>query len=1257
MQPGATQACAGREPELRELTALYETASRTGERIAWLVGPSGVGKSRIVQEFRGRVRLDGGIVLDGSAAPGRTFGPFESIVEQALRFLAEVGAETTADLSDLGCRDGCHRFWHQHATSGHEPAAPPVGLTNFQTDTDAHERRARFFDALRGVLVDVARVRPPVVLLHDLERADGGTLELLHFLLDSSAGSALGLDGESPLRALFVATLREGCDVRPALAELIDHPSSSSIHVRTLDADGVRALLQSPEIVSRVLARTGGLPEAIDSLLDAAPPTPEERLRRQLLAFSQGTRALLEVVAVLDRPSEIETLCRIGGIELEPRSRQEFARTELLARTIVDGAMLFAFARASDRERAVSLLDESRLAELHAAASRHFEELGELDLAATHALEAGLLEAAGPLALEASYAIASRHAHHEAAAFLEPFIAGSSADVALDLHVRTAVLYRTAGDYTKAIEHARLAQQSSSANLELRRLGHLLMLAGEHREAAEKLELALTHAKEQNDEYAIVESEALLAELHYLRAAYDTARSYAERVLAGPHEKLATTLRIYARNTLGKVHLAQRSRSEAARFFEQNRLDASAAGLGHQEAQALTNLGVAALSANDLATAERFFEQGIEVALASGDVRDHAVCTENLAVLAHVQQQWSDALERYQAAINAFKRIGDRTMLVRASNNLGELYLSLGDSARARLMCEYGTHVGGATIPASITAESLLLRAQIEAAFGNSTSANAAFEGALAILMRIGSHRVAEVHCELATLAIQDGRIDHARGHLAHIDSASPKVSARAASARAALARAAGQPAKELSIAALEEASRTGDRAIEFAASMLHARVCLESHDARGAMAALERARVLDRALSANVPSEFTQSWQASPPRKELAELERAIQSAVSSDGRRASWLPAAPESPRANDAGDRLANRFPAIAGRSPQILSVLSILERIAPSDTTVLIRGESGTGKELVAEALHVNSARRDKPFVKVNCAALVETLLLSELFGHERGAFTGATARRKGRFELADGGTLFLDEIGDISQKTQVSLLRVLQEREFERVGGTQPIKVDVRIVCATHRDLEGMVKRGEFREDLYYRLRGVQVETPALRSRIADLPIVVESILARIAKERNEPVRSLTSGALALLARHRWPGNVRELENVLRSATIFADGAVLGEHDFAAFVESFDLAPALAEPEPMLAEGTNSPSLSPDMNEIELAYSRIRDGQISLFDMKKNLERECILKALHETRGNITRAAQLLGMKRPRLSQLVKEFGVQVAGEE
>jgi DNA-binding NtrC family response regulator len=240
----------------------------------------------------------------------------------------------------------------------------------------------------------------------------------------------------------------------------------------------------------------------------------------------------------------------------------------------------------------------------------------------------------------------------------------------------------------------------------------------------------------------------------------------------------------------------------------------------------------------------------------------------------------------------------------------------------------------------------------------------------------------------------------------------------------------------------------------------------------------------------------------------------------------------------------------FDNIVGSSPEMQQVFKSVAQIAPSRATVLITGESGTGKELVAAAIHHRSPRAAGPFVRLHCAALAETLLESELFGHERGAFTGADKRREGRFEQASGGTLFLDEIGEISLATQVKLLRVLQEREFERVGGNQTVRVDVRVIAATNRDLKALVAAGRFREDLYYRLNVINLTLPTLRERSSDIPALAMHFLKRYAEESGKQIKTFSDAALALLAHHAWPGNVRELENVVERAVVLAEGEII-----------------------------------------------------------------------------------------------------------
>ena len=317
----------------------------------------------------------------------------------------------------------------------------------------------------------------------------------------------------------------------------------------------------------------------------------------------------------------------------------------------------------------------------------------------------------------------------------------------------------------------------------------------------------------------------------------------------------------------------------------------------------------------------------------------------------------------------------------------------------------------------------------------------------------------------------------------------------------------------------------------------------------------------------------------------------------------------------------ERLGERFDfsSIIGRSRPMRELFETLALVAPSDATVLITGESGTGKELVANAIHQNSPRRDKPFVKVNCAALHENLLESELFGHERGAFTGATAQRKGRFELAHGGTLFLDEIGDMSPATQAKVLRVLQEGEFERLGGSRTLKVDVRVIAATHRDLEAMVAEGAFRQDLYYRLSVVPVHLPPLRDRPEDIPLLAEHFLRIYAEKNRKAVAGFTPEAMDLLVRHPWPGNVRELQNAVERAVILC----LGER-----VTPRELPPAL---QGAAAAAPQAP---------------IPAGPRTL----KDAERELILRTLEQTGGNRTRAAQILGISRQTLINKLKEYG-------
>jgi DNA-binding NtrC family response regulator len=317
----------------------------------------------------------------------------------------------------------------------------------------------------------------------------------------------------------------------------------------------------------------------------------------------------------------------------------------------------------------------------------------------------------------------------------------------------------------------------------------------------------------------------------------------------------------------------------------------------------------------------------------------------------------------------------------------------------------------------------------------------------------------------------------------------------------------------------------------------------------------------------------------------------------------------------------------FGAIVGESDALAQVLARVEQVAPTISTVLLRGETGTGKEMVARAIHLNSERSSRPFIAVNCAALPSELLESELFGHEKGAFTGAVSQRKGRFELAEGGTIFLDEIGDLPMEVQVKLLRVLQEREIDRVGGTCPIKVDVRIISATNRDIEQLVEAGKFREDLYYRLNVFPIELPPLRARGSDILLLAEHFLEKFLRLNHRGPSRISEDAGAALMAHSWPGNVRELQNIIERAAIVAASDALSAEDL-----DFGKRPRAAEAPPAASGSATSSGRGRPLR------ARLQEE-----------ERSSILRAVEGSGGNIAAAARALGINRSTLYFRIKKL--------
>nr|HID58492.1 sigma-54-dependent Fis family transcriptional regulator [Desulfobacterales bacterium] len=315
---------------------------------------------------------------------------------------------------------------------------------------------------------------------------------------------------------------------------------------------------------------------------------------------------------------------------------------------------------------------------------------------------------------------------------------------------------------------------------------------------------------------------------------------------------------------------------------------------------------------------------------------------------------------------------------------------------------------------------------------------------------------------------------------------------------------------------------------------------------------------------------------------------------------------------------------QFENIVGKSKQMQAVFDLIQKVAQTKATVLITGESGTGKELIAKAIHFNSPRRNRPFIAVSCAALTETLLESELFGHERGAFTGALATKKGRFELADGGTLFLDEVGEIPIPMQVKLLRVLEMMSFERVGGTKPISVDVRLIAATNKDLKAEVKENRFRDDLYFRLNVVNIKLPPLRERTEDIPLLALHFVRKFAEENQKGEMTISREAMRILCNHRWEGNVRELENVIERAVVLSQGSEITVEDLPSDLISFG----------------------------DLGFRIDWQKLTRLPDALEMIEKKMIQRALFLSNNVQTRAAQLLGIQKSLLQYKLKKYNLQ-----
>jgi DNA-binding NtrC family response regulator/tetratricopeptide (TPR) repeat protein len=1220
----------GRERELARLEASFAAAVESSSgRAALVTGDPGFGKAQLLDELGRRLSSDGVRVLTGRCRAGAApYLPFIEIVEAALAMPGPAPPASQGRVVLAGLR-------------GHLSALAA---------THGERRRIELFEQVCSFLVETSRAQPLCVLVHELDLADRATRELVQHLVQTRVGAPELEDGSGRgrLRGLVAVS---ACEADTAW---LAGTAAEHLPLAPLDADGVRAFLQSPEVVAFFAEASGGRPRALAALLEPRPASEDQLLEARLARLSPEARALVDALAVSGRPTALEELRRIAGLAAAPLGPAvaELTDAQLAHRRVADGELGLAMARPSDEDAIARLLAPAAARRLHANAGRllassipeeaHADELVRV---AEHLLRGATGEEAVAAALRAGERLELTCAYDRAIDLYRRAHATTTHDpVRADLELRLVELERLTGDYGAALESAERLRRRRDDAAARRRIAELHLLRDE-------LDLALAALDEAGrlaagDPVELGRVAAQRAEACFLAGRLADARAECARALDHPgsaHE--LDDSRLALGNTLGKVLLAEGELAAAASQFAANRDHARRLGKPFEECRALYNLGIALFRRGDASTARSHYEAALKLAEHAGDLRNRAYCLQNLGVLAHHQNDYAGALSFFHEATLAFKMLGQRARLAWLALDLASVYLDLNRLEQARAMTGLADRFAGParagappSAPAVIAIDRRILDGRILERGGRLDEAAAELEAALDEAQAKGEReRASEATLHLCRVELGRGRIAEAGarldGQVRPAELTAPGTRARALLVAGELALARGEllAARRHLLEAFQGFRRVDDLEGAFSAQLHLGRAADARGDRREAERRFREARALDARVRERVPDEHRAAHAAGPERRML---DRALG-------------PIAPPEAPAPAPGPSLVpvepapRRYPHIVGRHPRVEQLFNLLDKIAPADSLVLIRGESGTGKELVADALHAGSPRRNAPLVKVNCGALVESLLLSELFGHERGAFTGAFARKKGRFEAADGGTLFLDEIGDISPRTQAALLRVLEERAFERVGGHVPVRVNVRILCATHRNLEQMVARGEFREDLYYRLRGIQLELPPLRERADDIALIAEAMLERSAAERGARApRRLSSDALALLRSYPWPGNVRELENVIRSVSLFADGPVLQVSDFADYTEVFRRAAGA----PRVREVTAAPTA----DALPSAWTRLSAEGLTLKQLKTKVEIECITEALSRANGNITRAAELLGMKRPRLSQLIKE---------
>ena len=1157
----------------------------------------------------------------------------------------------------------------------------------------SHEREVTLTETLGRLWRELCAVMPAALFVFYPERCGSQVQEqLAHVVryLFHDPISELSPEYAAQERSLgaIVGVVREG--------RLPTFMTGPRVVVHELDASAqiaeqVRMFLARPEVVdSLVKSSRGDLGRLEELFSDLTHEIPHLMMRR-VERLSAPMRRVVDLLSVRCEPLSMSVLHHAlgpyGAGGNLGRELKGLLDAGLINRVVQLGSVRIGLVDPDLGEAARRARSESERRELHSAlvdaAIAQLDGQERAVFVTRHALASGRDDVALEYGMSAARGLFASGALEEAAQVLDDLLGAAQADVMrAELHAMLVDVWARLGRWRRALKHCgvlktHVAGSKGRAELAVRIAG-LLDHMSRHETAASVIAAALEEIAGDGASVG-AELEAKLLTQHgeamFKLGRYDkalelasdaVARLDAAREQGTAPEYLLCRARLQASNLRGKVAILTARHDEAVHIFESNLAVAAEFGWDDERARAEGNLGIVAMQRFEYEEAAR----RLEITLAHtrhSHLISRAHCLLNLALIYHYQCRYTDALEAYLESLRAARQHDTSIVYNNAAQNLAMLYRDVGALDRSEALIAHVEDESRPNFTPFVSMRLTVTRASNAQELGDHTRVIELLEPHMLLddnrddVIGVGQTE----KLRLAISYVEVGRAALATRLIDQIDTTrfaeERNLEALYLIALARVHAHAGEHVRacELLLDAKQVARHVGNFRAETRASYWRCEALDAAGDRAGAVAEAARAVADIVEHASTIPTELSGSFFELPLHRELALFAERIGVSVPVELQARD-----PEdSPRElvrDAAWMQWRARYSSIIGESERLHQLFHIIDRVAASDTPVLLYGESGTGKELFAEAVHNLSARSAGPLVKVNCAAFVESLLLSELFGHEKGAFTGAASEKIGRFEMANGGTIFLDEIADITPQTQVALLRVLQEKRFERVGGTTERTADVRIVCATNKNLEEMVEEGTFRLDLYFRLKGIALELPALRDRREDIPRLVEHFSEMSGQYTFE------RDAMRRLVGYAWPGNIRELQNFVRSILLFAeDNRVKAEHieQFGDFLDSSTSGDGVDE----ILDVWES-SRSRVLEVIEEAAARVESGEqqvvtltgnpedviaeqivangLNLNDFKKKLELECIRRALIETSGNVTQAAKVLQMKRPRLSQII-----------